>query len=130
MSAHEARVETERLAERLALLQSRAERVTSTAGPGGAGRGQGPEALWAKLADERRRFIRQLELAQAQEAAVEQLIRAIRPARVRILMRLHWLDGFSVREASQRLGFSYSYGRRLSSQGLLEAERLLREKSE
>jgi len=115
MSALDARREAERLSRRVAELESRARRMTVSQSARPVG-GPGPEEVWMRLAEEREQLLRQRTLALERERAVDAFIARLRKPRWRAMLRLCFLDGCSLREASSRLNYSYGYGRRLSGE--------------
>lgn len=122
-SAREAQMENRRLSERLAELESRASRVTSSLAPS-ARNGGGPQEIWALLADERVRLFDGLRRTVEQERRVERFIGRLGDPRWRTMLRLRFLNGKSVCEAARDMRYSYQSGRRISGQAMRAAREL------
>ena len=120
-SAREGELEIERMAEMLLRLDARAKRVTAVYRQSGGGKGDGPEAIWAQLAEQREKLTQRMTEAAKQQEAVEAFLAKIGRSRYREMLRLRFLSYLTIEEASARMGYSYDAGKRLSAQAMRAA---------
>jgi hypothetical protein len=106
--------------DRLEELQSKATRVTTSLAISSRN-GGGPQEMWNLLAEERIRLFDKMRETAAQERRVELFIARLRDPRWRTMLRLRFLNGKTVYEASRDMRYSYQSGRRLSSQAMRAA---------
>lgn len=129
-SVRTARVEYNRLSEKIRGLEAQCMSVTATlsATPGGGGGGDA-EKMWAALADESARLYPLLKAAMEQERRVENFIDRIPNDSYRLMLKLRYLDCLSwerVQELLSRSGVFYSdrHIYRLHGEALEAARRL------
>lgn len=132
-SAREAKIEYTRIRRRIAELESQATKCTaSLSGMPGGGGGGGMESLWAALADERRNLTLAAEEELNRYHAVDRFIRKLDDPVHRIVLRLHYLDGFrwpQVQKEMEKEGYYYCerHITRLHGEALKEARRIWRD---
>ena len=117
-SAKEAELEMGRLEESLLRLEARAKRVTAVYRQCGSSGGEGPEAIWMQLSEQRAKLADRLAAAGRQQEAVEAFIARIGQSRFREILRLRFLNFLTIEEAAERMGYSYDAGKRLSAQAM------------
>ena len=117
-SARESELEIERMAEMLLRLDARAKRVTAVYRQSGGGKGDGPEAIWAQLAEQREKLTQRMAEAARQQEAVEAFVARIGQSRYREMLRMRFLSYLTIEEAAARMGYSYDAGKRLSAQAM------------
>ena len=120
-SARESELEIERMAEMLLRLDARAKRVTAVYRQSGGTKGDGPEAIWMQLAEQREKLTQRMTEAAKQQEAVEAFLAKIGRSRYREMLRLRFLSYLTIEEASARMGYSYDAGKRLSAQAMRAA---------
>ena len=120
-------MEIERLSEILIRLEARAKRVTAVYRQSGGGKGEGPEAVWLQLAEQREKLQKRLSEAAQRQEEVEAFLERIGQGRYREMLRLRFLNFLSVEEAAARMGYSYDAGKRISAQAM-RAARVIWEK--
>lgn len=120
-SAREGELEIERMSDMLLRLDARAKRVTAVYRQSGGGKGDGPEAIWAQLAEQREKLTQRMTEAAKQQEAVEAFLAKIGRSRYREMLRLRFLSYLTIEEASARMGYSYDAGKRLSAQAMRAA---------
>ena len=120
-SAREGELEIERMAEMLLRLDARAKRVTAVYRQSGGTKGDGPEAIWMQLAEQREKLTQRMTEAAKQQEAVEAFLAKIGRSRYREMLRLRFLSYLTIEEASARMGYSYDAGKRLSAQAMRAA---------
>ena len=119
-SAREGELEIERMSDMLLRLDARAKRVTAVYRQSGGTKGDGPEAIWMQLAEQREKLTQRMTEAAKQQEAVEFLAKIGR-SRYREMLRLRFLSYLTIEEASARMGYSYDAGKRLSAQAMRAA---------
>lgn len=70
-SAREGELEIERMSDMLLRLDARAKRVTAVYRQSGGTKGDGPEAIWMQLAEQREKLTQRMTEAAKQQEAVE-----------------------------------------------------------
>ena len=117
-SAREGELEIERMSDMLLRLDARAKRVTAVYRQSGGTKGDGPEAIWMQLAEQREKLTQRMTEAAKQQEAVEAFLAKIGRSRYREMLRLRFLSYLTIEEASARMGYSYAAGKRLSAQAM------------
>ena len=120
-SAREGELEIERMSDMLLRLDARAKRVTAVYRQSGGTKGDGPEAIWMQLAEQREKLTQRMTEAAKQQEAVEAFLAKIGRSRYREMLRLRFLSDLTNEEASARMGYSYDAGKRLSAQAMRAA---------
>ena len=120
-SAREGELEIERMSDMLLRLDARAKRVTAVYRQSGGTKGDGPEAIWMQLAEQREKLTQRMTEAAKQQEAVEAFLAKIGRSRYREMLRLRFLSYLTIEEASARMGYSYDAGKRLSAQAMSAA---------
>ena len=120
-SAREGELEIERMSDMLLRLDARAKRVTAVYRQSGGTKGDGPEAIWMQLAEQREKLTQRMTEAAKQQEAVEAFLAKIERSRYREMLRLRLLSYLTIEEASARMGYSYDAGKRLSAQAMRAA---------
>lgn len=120
-SAREGELEIERMSDMLLRLDARAKRVTAVYRQSGGTKGDGPEAIWMQLAEQREKLTQRMTEAAKQQEAVEAFLAKIGRSRYREMLRLRFLSYLTIEEASARMGYSYDAGKRLSAQAMRAA---------
>ena len=120
-SAREGDLEIERMSDMLLRLDARAKRVTAVYRQSGGTKGDGPEAIWMQLAEQREKLTQRMTEAAKQQEAVEAFLAKIGRSRYREMLRLRILSYLTIEEASARMGYSYDAGKRLSAQAMRAA---------
>ena len=120
-SAREGELEIERMSDMLLRLDARAKRVTAVYRQSGGTKGDGPEAIWMQLAEQREKLTQRMTEAATQQEAVEAFLAKIGRSRYREMLRLRFLSYLTIEEASARMGYSYDAGKRLSAQAMRAA---------
>ena len=120
-SAREGELEIERMSDMLLRLDARAKRVTAVYRQSGGTKGDGPEAIWMQLAEQREKLTQRMTEAAKQQEAVEAFLAKIGRSRYREMPRLRFLSYLTIEEASARMGYSYDAGKRLSAQAMRAA---------
>ena len=120
-SAREGELEIERMSDMLLRLDARAKRVTAVYRQSGGTKGDGPEAIWMQLAEQREKLTQRMTEAAKQQEAVEAFLAKIGRSSYREMLRLRFLSYLTIEEASARMGYSYDAGKRLSAQAMREA---------
>ena len=120
-SAREGELEIERMSDMLLRLDARAKRVTAVYRQSGGTKGDGPEAIWMQLAEQREKLTQRMTEAAKQQEAVEAFLAKIGRSRYREMLRLRFLSYLTIEEASARMGCSYDAGKRLSAQAMRAA---------
>ena len=120
-SAREGELEIERMSDMLLRLDARAKRVTAVYRQSGGTKGDGPEAIWMQLAEQREKLTQRMTEAAKQQEAVEAFLAKIGQSRYREMLRLRFLSYLTIEEASARMGYSYDAGKRLSAQAMRAA---------
>ena len=120
-SAREGELEIERMSDMLLRLDARAKRVTAVYRQSGGTKGDGPEAIWMQLAEQREKLTQRMTEAAKQKEAVEAFLAKIGRSRYREMLRLRFLSYLTIEEASARMGYSYDAGKRLSAQAMRAA---------
>ena len=120
-SAREGELEIERMSDMLLRLDARAKRVTAIYRQSGGTKGDGPEAIWMQLAEQREKLTQRMTEAAKQREAVEAFLAKIGRSRYREMLRLRFLSYLTIEEASARMGYSYDAGKRLSAQAMRAA---------
>ena len=120
-SAREGELEIERMSDMLLRLDARAKRVTAVYRQSGGTKGDGPEAIWMQLAEQREKLTQRMTEAAKQQEAVEAFLAKIGRSRYREMLRLRLLSYLTIEEASARMGYSYDAGKRLSAQAMRAA---------
>ena len=120
-SAREGELEIERMSDMLLRLDARAKRVTAVYRQSGGTKGDGPEAIWMQLAEQREKLMQRMTEAAKQQEAVEAFLAKIGRSRYREMLRLRFLSYLTIEEASARMGYSYDAGKRLSAQAMRAA---------
>ena len=120
-SAREGELEIERMSDMLLRLDARAKRVTAVYRQSGGTKGDGPEAIWMQLAEQREKLTQRMTEAAKQQEAVEAFLARIGRSRYREMLRLRFLSYLTIEEASARKGYSYDAGKRLSAQAMRAA---------
>ena len=120
-SAREGELEIERMSDMLLRLDARAKRVTAVYRQSGGTKGDGPEAIWMQLAEQREKLTQRMTEAAKQQEAVEAFLAKIGRSRSREMLRLRFLSYLTIEEASARMGYSYDAGKRLSAQAMRAA---------
>ena len=120
-SARECELEIERMSDMLLRLDARAKRVTAVYRQSGGTKGDGPEAIWMQLAEQREKLTQRMTEAAKQQEAVEAFLAKIGRSRYREMLRLRFLSYLTIEEASARMGYSYDAGKRLSAQAMRAA---------
>ena len=120
-SAREGELEIERMSDMLLRLDARAKRVTAVYRQSGGTKGDGPEAIWMQLAEQREKLTQRMTEAEKQQEAVEAFLAKIGRSRYREMLRLRCLSYLTIVEASARMGYSYDAGKRLSAQAMRAA---------
>lgn len=120
-SAREGELEIERMSDMLLRLDARAKRVTAVYRQSGGTKGDGPEAIWMQLAEQREKLAQRMTEAAKQQEAVEAFLAKIGQSRYREMLRLRFLSYLTIEEASARMGYSYDAGKRLSAQAMRAA---------
>ena len=120
-SAREGELEIERMSDMLLRLDARAKRVTAVYRQSGGTKGDGPEAIWMQLAEQREKLTQRMTEAAKQQEAVEAFLAKIGRSSYREMLRLRFLSYLTIEEASARLGYSYDAGKRLSAQAMRAA---------
>ena len=120
-SAREGELEIERMSDMLLRLDSRAKRVTAVYRQSGGTKGDGPEAIWMQLAEQREKLTQRMTEAAKQQEAVEAFLAKIGRSSYREMLRLRFLSYLTIEEASARMGYSYDAGKRLSAQAMRAA---------
>ena len=120
-SAREGELEIERMSDMLLRLDARAKRVTAVYRQSGGTKGDGPEAIWMQLAEQREKLTQRMTEAAKQQEAVEAFLAKIGLSRYREMLRLRFLSYLTIEEASARMGYSYDAGKRLSAQAMRAA---------
>ena len=124
-SAREGELEIERMSDMLLRLDARAKRVTAVYRQSGGTKGDGPEAIWMQLAEQREKLTQRMTEAAKQQEAVEAFLAKIGRSRYREMLRLRFLSYLTIEEASARMGYSYDAGKRLSAQAMRAARAIL-----
>ena len=120
-SAREGELEIERMSDMLLRLDARAKRVTAVYRQSGGTKGDGPEAIWMQLAEQREKLTQRMTEAAKQQEAVEAFLAKIGRSRYREILRLRFLSYLTIEEASARMGYSYDAGKRLSAPAMRAA---------
>ena len=120
-SAREGELEIERMSDMLLRLDARAKRVTAVYRQSGGTKGDGPEAIWMQLAEQREKLTQRMTEAAKQQEAVEAFLAKIGRSRYREMLRLRFLSYLTIEEASARMGYSYDAGKGLSAQAMRAA---------
>lgn len=120
-SAREGEMEIERMSDMLLRLDARAKRVTAVYRQSGGTKGDGPEAVWMQLAEQREKLTQRMAEAAKQQEAVEAFLARIGRSRYREMLRLRFLSYLTIEEAAERMGYSYDAGKRLSAQAMRAA---------
>ena len=120
-SAREGELEIERMSDMLLRLDARAKRVTAVYRQSGGTKGDGPEAIWMQLAEQREKLTQRMAEAAKQQEAVEAFLAKLGRSRYREMLRLRFLSYLTIEEASARMGYSYDAGKRLSAQAMRAA---------
>ena len=120
-SARESELEIERMSDMLLRLDARAKRVTAVYRQSGGTKGDGPEAIWMQLAEQREKLTQRMAEAAKQQEAVEAFLARIGRSRYREMLRLRFLSYLTIEEAAERMGYSYDAGKRLSAQAMRAA---------
>lgn len=120
-SAREGELEIERMSDMLLRLDARAKRVTAVYRQSGGTKGDGPEAIWMQLAEQREKLTQRMAEAAKQQEAVEAFLAKIGRSSYREMLRLRFLSYLTIEEASARMGYSYDAGKRLSAQAMRAA---------
>ena len=120
-SSREGELEIERRSDMLLRLDARAKRVTAVYRQSGGTKGDGPEAIWMQLAEQREKLTQRMTEAAKQQEAVEAFLAKIGRSRYREMLRLRFLSYLPIEEASARMGYSYDAGKRLSAQAMRAA---------
>ena len=120
-SAREGELEIERMSDMLLRLDARAKRVTAVYSQSGGTKGDGPEAIWMQLAEQREKLTQRMTEAAKQQEAVEAFLAPLGLSRYREMLRLRFLSYLTIEEASARMGYSYDAGKRLSAQAMRAA---------
>ena len=120
-SAREGELEIERMSDMLLRLDARAKRVTAVYRQSGGTKGDGPEAIWMQLAEQREKLTQRMTEAAKRQEAVEAFLAKIGRSRYREMLRLRFLSYMTIEEASARMGYSYDAGKRLSAQAMRAA---------
>ena len=120
-SARGGGLEIERMSDMLLRLDARAKRVTAVYRQSGGTKGDGPEAIWMQLAEQREKLTQRMTEAAKQQEAVEAFLAKIGRSRYREMLRLRFLSYLTIEEASARMGYSYDAGKRLSAQAMRAA---------
>lgn len=120
-SAREGELEIERMSDMLLRLDARAKRVTAVYRQSGGTKGDGPEAIWMQLTEQREKLTQRMTEAAKQQEAVEAFLAKIGRSRYREMLRLRFLSYLTIEEASARMGYSYDAGKRLSAQAMRAA---------
>ena len=120
-SAREGELAIERMSDMLLRLDARAKRVTAVYRQSGGTKGDGPEAIWMQLAEQREKLTQRMTEAAKQQEAVEAFLAKIGRSRYREMLRLRFLSYLTIEEASARMGYSYDAGKRLSAQAMRAA---------
>ena len=120
-SAREGELEIERMSDMLLRLDARAKRVTAVYRQSGGTKGDGPEAIWMQLAEQREKLTQRMTEAAKQQEAVEAFLAKIGRSRYREMLRLRFLSYLTIEEAAERMGYSYDAGKRLSAQAMRTA---------
>ena len=120
-SAREGELEIDRMSDMLLRLDARAKRVTAVYRQSGGTKGDGPEAIWMQLAEQREKLTQQMTEAAKQQEAVEAFLAKIGRSSYREMLRLRFLSYLTIEEASARMGYSYDAGKRLSAQAMRAA---------
>ena len=120
-SAREGELEIERMSDMLLRLDARAKRVTAVYRQSGGTKGDGPEAIWMQLAEQREKLTQRMTEAAKQQEAVEAFLAKIGRSRYREMLRLRFWSYLTIEEASARMGYSYDAGKRLSAQAMRAA---------
>ena len=100
-SVRHARLEQERLTERVLELEAQCTRLTAQMRQTPGGGTTDTQMQWASLADERRRLTRQMYRAQRQEREVQNLIDRVRPELYRDILTLRYIDLRSCPETAE-----------------------------
>ena len=120
-SAREGELEIERMSDMLLRLDARAKRVTAVYRQSGGTKGDGPEAIWMQLAEQREKLTQRMTEAAKQQEAVEAFLAKIGRSSYREMLRLRFLSYLTIEEAAARMGYSYDAGKRLSAQAMRAA---------
>ena len=120
-SAREGELEIERMSDMLLRLDARAKRVTAVYRQSGGTKGDGPEAIWMQLAEQREKLTQRMTEAAKQQEAVEAFLAKIGRSSYREMLRLRFLSYLTIDEASARMDYSYDAGKRLSAQAMRAA---------
>ena len=120
-SARDGELEIERMSDMLLRLDARAKRVTAVYRQSGGTKGDGPEAIWMQLAEQREKLTQRMTEAAKQQEAVEAFLAKIGRSSYREMLRLRFLSYLTIEEASARMGYSYDAGKRLSAQAMRAA---------
>ena len=120
-SAREGELEIERMSDMLLRLDARAKRVTAVYRQSGGTKGDGPEAIWMQLAEQREKLTQRMTEAAKQQEAVEAFLAKIGRSSYREMLRLRFLSYLTIEEASARMGYSYDAGKRLSAKAMRAA---------
>ena len=120
-SAREGELEIERMSDMLLRLDARAKRGTAVYRQSGGTKGDGPEAIWMQLAEQREKLTQRMTEAAKQQEAVEAFLAKIGRSSYREMLRLRFLSYLTIEEASARMGYSYDAGKRLSAQAMRAA---------
>ena len=120
-SAREGELEIERMSDMLLRRDARAKRVTAVYRQSGGTKGDGPEAIWMQLAEQREKLTQRMTEAAKQQEAVEAFLAKIGRSRYREMLRLWFLSYLTIAAASARMGYSYDAGKRLSAQAMRAA---------
>ena len=120
-SAREGELEIERMSDMLLRLDARAKRVTEVYRQSAGPKGDGPEAIWMQLAEQREKLTQRMTEAAKQQEAVEAFLAKIGRSSYREMRRLRFLSYLTIEEASARMGYSYDAGKRLSAQAMRAA---------
>ena len=99
-SAREGELEIERMSDMLLRLDARAKRVTAVYRQSGGTKGDGPEAIWMQLAEQREKLTQRMTEAAKQQEAVEAFLAKIGRSRYREMLRLRFLSYLTIEEAS------------------------------
>ncbi len=121
--ALEAVEELDRSRERVAELSARCRRVTTGWSGLPGGQGEGPERLWAKLADERARAGELERTVRACRRTVARAIGQVADPLGRQVLQLRYLQGLSWPVIRARMGCSERTVFRLHSRAAVEAGR-------
>lgn len=128
-SVRHARLEQERLTERVLELEAQCTRLTAQTCQTPGGGNSDTQMQWSVLADERRRLTMQMYRAQQQERAVQAFIDRVQPELYRDILTLRYIDLRSWPETAELMSKaggpqSERHIQRLHGAALLEAQRV------